>query len=132
MRVSNLVILFLGVVIVLALGACTAKPIYAANDSPVVSATGKSLEISQVRTAIIYAGVSLGWQVVDAGPGVLQGTLKLREHTAVVDIPYSTTKYSIHYKSSINLGESGGQIHKNYNSWVQNFDKAIQVSLSRM
>src|SRR5436853_88263 len=79
----------------------------------------------QVRQAIVTAGTALGWKIADAGPGKLQGTLSLRTHTAVVEIPYSATKYSILYKSSEGLGESGGTIHGNYNGWVQNLDRAI-------
>ncbi|MCV1468388.1 hypothetical protein MLP13_019910, partial [Escherichia coli] len=29
-----------------------------------------------------------------------------------------------------NLQASGGQIHKNYNRWVRNLDKDIQLNLS--
>jgi hypothetical protein len=85
-----------------------------------------------VRTAIIAAGVGLGWRVVDAGPGKLEGTLALREHTAVVEIPYSSRAYSIVYKSSTNLNEAGGVIHSNYNGWVQNLDRAIRTEIARM
>jgi len=58
------------------------------------------------------------------------GTLHLREHTAIVDIPYSAKSYSILYKSSVNLTEKSGQIHKNYNGWVQNLDQRIRVYLA--
>jgi hypothetical protein len=56
----------------------------------------------------------------------------LRTHTAVVDIFYTATTYSIQYRSSINLDESGGQIHKNYNGWISNLVKGIntQTALS--
>jgi hypothetical protein len=50
----------------------------------------------------------------------------------VVDIFYTATTYSIQYRSSINLDESGGQIHKNYNGWISNLVKGIntQTALS--
>ena len=129
MQVLKSALMVMGVAFFLALAGCVTKPIYSVNDAPVISASGKSLDKSQVRTAIINAGVSLGWQVVEVSPGVLQGTLKLRDHTAVVNIPYSATKYSIVFKSGVNLGEADGQIHRNYNGWVQNFDKAIRALL---
>jgi hypothetical protein len=132
MRAFKPAVMLLGVAVVLALGACKTRPIYSINDAAVVSATGKSLEMSQVRTAIINAGVPLGWQIVEISPGVLQGTFRLQNHTAVVDIPYSTTKYSILYKSSMNLDEKSGQIHKGYNVWVQNLDKAISATLAHL
>jgi hypothetical protein len=116
----------------LAIAGCTTQPIQNLNDVPVTTAGGKHLSASQVRSAIITAGTSLGWQVKDEGPGRLLGTLHLRTHTAVVEIPYSASKYSILYKSSENLDEANGQIHRNYNGWVQNLDRAIRTEISRM
>ena len=51
----------------------------------------------------------------------------LREHTAEVEIPYSVTSFSVLYRSSINLNAGGGEIHKNYNGWVQNLAKGINA-----
>lgn len=113
-------------------GACTTQPIYNVNDETVTTTSGKHLSASQVRQAIITAGTSLGWHVTDAGPGRLVGTLHLRTHTAVVDIPYSGSKYSIMYKSSEGLDAANGQIHRNYNGWVQRLDTTIRTELSRL
>jgi hypothetical protein len=68
----------------------------------------------------------------DAGPHKLEGTLRLRTHTAVVDIPYNDKEYSIVYKSSEGLDAGNGTIHNNYNGWVQNLDRAIRTELSRL
>ena len=118
----------------LCLGVSTAsrgaQPIQNVNDATVVSANPVRLE--QVKSAIMIAGTSLGWKMAEVSPGLIQGTLNLRKHTAIVDIPYSTAKYSIVYKSSINLDEKDGQIHKNYNSWVQNLSKKIGTELLRL
>lgn len=110
----------------LTLAACTTKPVLNVTDTPI--STGKALQASQVRLAIV--GV-LGWQIVELKPGLMQGTLQLRDHTAVVEIPYTTTTYSILFKSGTNLNEKDGQIHKNYNGWVQNLDKGITAALAR-
>ena len=107
-----------------------AQPIQNVNDAIVVSANPVKLE--QVKSAIMIAGTSLGWKMAEVSPGLIQGTLNLRKHTAIVDIPHSTGKYSIVYKSSINLDEKDGQIHKNYNSWVQNLSKKIGTELLRL
>lgn len=111
----------------LALGACTSKPLLNVTDAP-VTVSGKSAD--QVKSAIVRAGTQLGWQIVEVKPGMLMGTLKLREHVAVVDIPYSSSKYSILFKSGVNIGEKDGQIHRNYNGWVQNLDRGIQSQLA--
>ncbi|MEP7154800.1 MAG: hypothetical protein ABI905_03445 [Betaproteobacteria bacterium] len=123
-------IIVLGIASAIAMGACTTKPIMNVRDAPVVSA--KPLQAAQVRQAIITAGVALGWQVTDVKPGTLEATLNLREHTAIVEIPYTTSTYSIVYKRGANLGEREGQIHKNYNGWVQNLDTRIKAELSKL
>lgn len=126
-------IAFAAVVTALALGGCArTAPILELSDIPATTASGKALSASQVRNAIVTAGTSLGWRIADAGPGRLEGTLVLRAHTAVVDIPYSSAGYSIRYKRSENLNESGGQIHSNYNGWVQNLDRTIRTEISRL
>jgi hypothetical protein len=125
-------IVIVGVSLALALAACAAKPILNVNDSPISTKSGQSPQASQVRQAILTAGVGLGWKIVDVKPGLLEGTLRLREHTAVVEIPYTTKNYSIVFKSGTNLGEKDGQIHKNYNGWVQNLDRGIGVELARL
>ena len=116
----------------LALAACQPMPIYNVADAPVTTTSGKAPSAAQVRAAIITAGTSLGWSIKEAGPGRLEGTLHLRDHTAVVDIPYSTSRYSITYKSSENLQAANGNIHKNYNGWIQNLDRAIRTEISRL
>jgi hypothetical protein len=115
---------------VLALAGCTTAPILNVNDTAVSSASGKALSPEQVRGAIVRAGSALGWQMKDEGPGMLVGTIQLRTHTAVVAIPYSATRYSIKYRSSTNLEEQGGTIHKNYNGWIQNLTRGINAQLS--
>ena len=116
----------------LAVSACVQHPIYQVQDAQVVTTSGKALTPAQVRQAIVTAGTALGWTVVDAQPGKLEGTLNLRTHTAVVDIPYSATAYSIVFKRGDNLMVEGDKIHKNYNGWVQNLDRGIRTELSRL
>ncbi len=121
--------------LVLWLGSSTAswgwrsQPIQNVIDAPVTSTA--PISVAKVKTSILVAGTELGWKMADISPGVIQGTLNLRKHTAVVDITYTSTKYSIVYKSSINLDEKDGQIHKNYNSWVQNLSRKIGAEILR-
>lgn len=120
--------------LVVAIGAHAAcnrcEPIRNVTDGAVVTGSGKDASMDEVKSAIQRAGVALGWQVRDAGPGKLVAVLHIRTHTAEVEIPYSTKSYSIVYKSSTNLSEEGGQIHRNYNSWVQNLSRGIGAQLS--
>jgi hypothetical protein len=114
-----------------ALTACnTIAPIQNVESVAVSSAANKPLTPAEVRGAIVRAGAGLGWIMKDAGPGMINGTLLLRTHTAEVQIPYSATSYGILYKSSINLQESNGKIHRNYNGWVQNLNRGINAQLA--
>ncbi|CAI1801693.1 MULTISPECIES: hypothetical protein [Serratia] len=85
---------------------------------------------AQVRNAILKAGAQRQWIMNDVGPGVIKARQQNRNHSAEVRITYSATAYSIDYDSSQNLLASQGKIHKNYNRWVRNLDKDIQVSLA--
>ena len=64
-----------------------------------------------------------------AGSGQDRGTLLLRDHRAVVDIDYTPRTYSIRYKDSSSLDYDGSSIHKNYNGWIENLDRAIRNRL---
>jgi hypothetical protein len=112
-------------------GACVrCGPIQNVTDVAVQNASGKALSSDEVRKAIMRAGATLGWQMKADAPGRITGTLNVRKHTAVVEIPYSSRSYSINYKSSVNLNEGEGQIHNNYNGWVKNLAKGIDASLA--
>jgi hypothetical protein len=109
---------------------CRSAPVMDIVDAPVVEpAGGQKLTADQVKLAIQRAGATLGWQIKDVQPFLLQGTLILRDHVAEVNIPYSAQRYSIVYKDSKNLNYDGKNIHSNYNSWVQNLDRAIKVQM---
>jgi uncharacterized lipoprotein YajG len=111
-------------------GCAPMAPIQNVGDTPVTAVGSKRLTEVEVRSAIVRAGTGLGWIVKDAGPGKLNATLILRTHTAEVEIPYSTSSYSITYKSSINLQEANGKIHRNYNGWIQNLNRGINAQLA--
>jgi hypothetical protein len=65
-------------------------------------------------------------------PGHIIGTLLIRSHTAIVDIYYTTTSFSIVYKDSTNLKYDANNktIHHNYNNWIHNLERAIMVKLT--
>jgi hypothetical protein len=132
MRTRQINSAIVAAVVVVGIAGCTSAPIYNVSDVPVTAGSGNALPASRVRQAIITAGGALGWRISDAGPGHLEGVLHLREHTAVVDIPYGATKYSILFKSGENLKAGDGTIHKYYNLWVQNLDRGIHSALAAL
>jgi hypothetical protein len=108
---------------------CRTAPILNVKDAPVNVPAGQKDSLATVENAILRAGNGLGWQMKVEKPGLIVGTLNLRTHMAVVDIPFTATKYSILYKNSVNLEQQGDTIHKNYNGWVENLDQAIRRNL---
>ena len=118
----------IGVVAVL-LAACATQPVHNVTHSPIVT-TKANPTMEEITQAIVHAGTQLMWQMRADRPGHILGTLALRTHVAVVDVDYDRTAYSIKYKDSTNLNYDGGHIHKNYNSWIQNLDRAIKAHLS--
>jgi hypothetical protein len=114
---------------VVAAVGCTTQPIYNVVGSPVATSSGKAASMQEVQSAIVRAGAALGWQITPDKPGQMTGRLALRTHQAVVDINYDSKQYSINYRDSIDLNAKDGQIHKNYNGWIQNLDKGIRSQL---
>ena len=111
--------------------ACTTKPIYNVSNAPVPAAS-RNPGLDAVGKAITRAGAALGWHMQETRPGHILATLNLRTHRAVVDVNYTPQSYSIQYKDSIDLDYDGVNIHRNYNSWIQNLDRAIQTQLTTL
>jgi hypothetical protein len=120
----------LAFVLVIAAGCRAPVPVYNVTSAPVTA--NRPASSDDVRQAIIRAGTGLGWQMMQRGPGSIEGILLLREHRANVDIQYSAKSYSITYKDSDKLNYDGTNIHPNYNGWVQNLDRAIRSQLTGM
>jgi len=118
--------------VVLAVAACTLAPVRNVPNTPVVTGSGKPATAEQVRAAIVRAGNALGWVMTPNDPGLVTGRIVLRGHTAVVDVRYTPKDFSITYKDSTNLDYKDGQIHKNYNGWVENLDRDIRANLASL
>ena len=84
----------------------------------------------EIENAIIRAGRTLGWVMKIKKDGHVLASLYLRTHVAIVDITYDKKTYSIKYKDSTDLDYDGNNIHSNYNGWIENLNRAIQMQLS--
>ena len=82
-----------------------------------------------VRKAITLAVSKRGWRVVSEKRGLIEASINVRDHEAVVGITYSGSGYGISYKDSTNLNHRGNNIHRNYNKWVVLLDREIQKQL---
>ena len=45
---------------------------------------------------------------------------------------HKNKNYSINYKDSTNLDYDGTNIHRNYNGWIANLDRAIKTQLATL
>lgn len=110
------------------LAGCRTAPLYDVERSSFNTTEPHSM--AEITEAIQQAGTRLGWQMDVERPGLIIGTLNLRSHQAVVEIPYDTSGFAINYQDSTDLRYDGETIHRNYNSWVQNLEREIRVEAS--
>jgi len=118
--------------LLLVLAACVTDPILNVQDQlvPTRNGGGGELSLAEVERAIVAGAQKKGWLCRSVRPGLVSASITVRNHSASVEIPYSTSAFSIRYVSSSNLDYSDGYIHHNYNNWVLNLSRAIQAELS--
>ena len=124
--------LIVAALLAVAVAGCSSRPVMNVTAEPVVVTPGKTATNDNVRDAILRAGSSLGWQMRPAAPGVIAGSINLRGHSANIDVEYNPRTYNIVYRSSTGLEAQNGQIHKNYNGWIENLNNAIRRELQRV
>lgn len=94
-----------------------------------------NLTKSQVKSAILASGTTgqaaFGtWKMKELNSSTIQASLFNRGYSVVVNIPYSAKGYSIKYVSaSNNLKDQNGNVHRNYNRWVNNLDVKIKKNV---
>ncbi|WP_019559007.1 hypothetical protein [Thioalkalivibrio sp. ALE12] len=131
MNTKTLLVIIFAALIALA-GCRGTVPVQDISDTTVTNVDGDRPSAEQMERAIRTAGASLGWRMEEAEPGLLEGRLSLRDHVAVVEIPFAAGEYSIRYKDSANLNYEDGNIHPNYNNWIQNLDNQIRAQISSL
>jgi hypothetical protein len=107
-------------------------PVYNVTDAPVITASGQSPSLDQVRGAIVTACRAKGWIVDARQEGHITATANVRKHIAVVDIFYSAQRYTISYKDSEVLLYDGEKIHRNYNKWILLLEQKINAELEML
>ena len=128
MRVLMLVVAAL---LLVGQGCRTTAPTLNVTNAPLGTPPGSRLTLEDVSRAIWAAGKRLGWEMQQVRPGELTGTLNVRKHQAVVAITHDTSTFSINYRGSLNLRQHDGEIHRNYNNWVNNLARSIQAEMGR-
>ena len=107
-------------------------PLKNVKDAPVTMASDTTPTLEAIGKAVIRAGGAQGWKMEKVKPGHMVGTMFLRSHMAKVDITFNKDAYNITYKESSNLDYNGTEIHKDYNGWISELDRAINREFSLM
>lgn len=76
-------------------------------------------------------GIPTSWIFEKVKPGEILATLHSRTHVAKVVITYDKSKYKITYKDSDNLNYDGKNIHPNYNKWVGELKRNIDLCFTQ-
>mgnify|MGYP000182553789 CR=1 FL=1 len=114
----------------LLLAACKTAPVLNVNNEPVSKVSGQSnLTLEQVEKVIVGAAIKRGLKPRIVNPGLVEARLDLRQHTAIINIAFTPSAYSINYVDSQNLHYDNGKIHRNYNNWINGLSRDIQVGL---
>jgi hypothetical protein len=115
----------------LAVPACAREaPIYNVESHP-VPAMAQSLPLETMQRTIMLAGMHRGWVFTPIAPGHLRGHLDHNHHVADIDVAFTPANYSIHYLGSENLlATADGQIHRNYNKWIELLERDIEHNLA--
>ncbi len=117
------------------------------NIPPTPHTAPSGTPLADIAASIRLAAKEKGWQITSEEPGVMQATLPIRSHKAMVEIKYDASDFSIDYKDSFNLDYSpddlvkgprhrrrtvkGPRIHRNYNIWVRQLaDRIIYHAIS--
>lgn len=118
------------VVAIAMIAGCTSAPIMNIEDHSVPhNQQGEPLSLEQVQSAIMKGAIQKGWTPSLVKEGVVEASILVRSHEAVVTIPYTQNDFDIVYKSSKNLDHADDKIHRNYNRWVANLAASIQEEL---
>ncbi len=123
------------------------------DNVPIVTGSGKTLPLRDVRKVIVDSATESGWKVSDGQSGKVLATYEYKnKHFATVQIEYTQQNFSIAYESSKNLKyrisnqyesyepvQTGAAItypkgtpliHGVYNNWVKSLKERIQSSFA--
>lgn len=100
--------------------SCVIQPVLNLKNEPLPTlADGSTYTKEQVQKAIIEGCRQRGWVAQPKDEGVIVASIIVRSHRAKIEIQYDETNISILYKDSNNLNYADGNIHPNYNRWVE-------------
>ena len=119
------------VCLVVLLSACAKEAlVFNLENEPVITGSGDTPTIDQVRSAVRRAVVKKTWRIRELSPNSFEASYSKGKKIARVTIDFTTKEYNIRYKSSELLLYNGSTIHGRYNAWVRGLRKYINVNLA--
>ena len=98
--------------------------------TPVEGLTKEQVKKAILATATKDKAAFGTWKMDVISNNTIRGRLFNRNYEVVVNIPYSAKGYSINYVSvSNNLKNGQGNVHRNYNRWINNLDTKIKQNI---
>jgi len=111
------------------------------NTPPTPHFAPAGTSLADLAAAIRRAANEQGWQIVAEAPGIIQASLHVRSHEAIVSIGFDESNFWIDYAGSVNLDYSpdglrktrtrrevkGPRIHRNYHVWVDQLAQKIAI-----
>ena len=125
--------------VLVAAASLAAPPAAQARGAPMVTfqdiafSDGRKLSLEQVKRAVIRAASSKQWAASVKGNNTVRATYTKGRHSAVVDVVFTQSSYSIRYVDSndLNYSDKDGKatIHPAYNKAVTALRQSIDAQL---
>ncbi len=120
-------VLFALMFVLVAIGGCrSSAPVAEVKDEPFFVAS-KNADLNRVTQKILEAGRKRKFEMKVIAPGHIEAFYAKRDVKAVMDVKYTTERFSITYKDSSGLkyDPAAHTINSHYNTWVKNLKADI-------
>jgi hypothetical protein len=108
-------------------------PMVSFENIAIATADGRTLTLEQVKRAVIQGANSRQWTPSLRDESTVRATFAKGKHSAVVDVAFTPTSYSIKYVDSTDLGyadrDGKVSIHPVYNKAVTTLRQGIDSAL---
>jgi hypothetical protein len=129
MRAWKILTVVLSVLVVAAAAYARSAPMVQHDNIAIQS--DKPLTLEQVKKAILQASSQRRWTASVRDANRIRLSYSRGQHSAIIDVAYTTKSYSIRYVDSQNLNydAAGPTIHPTYNGWVNSLKAGIDTAL---
>lgn len=131
--INNTLFVAVAAALMAASSAVSANPMIQLPPQQIVT----NVTMDQLQKCVTASAISTNWTILENQPGSLLIRYSRNPKWWVnVKVTYSEKEYRIAYVDSNGLNyrikDGVPDIHRNYNRWIKNLNKYIQVNLSRL